>query len=278
METENGRGQEATATAGSAHIGIPRAVAGSLPAAAEGTEGENGQAHHGVGPACPGRIPEGEWPRTAGEPEVTYRPIPSLPNYFAGDDGSIWSLFDGKPRKRKLTPLWIAPRQCRLYVSFRIAGKPIPLLVHRLVLEAFVGPCPEGMEGCHNNGNGLDNRLENLRWDTHQANMDDRRTHATTASILTPETVLRIVELRKAGLTMARIATEVGTGERNVWGVLSGRTFSHVTGIPKRIDKSRRRTPNATPYALPQRPSGTSNPAPEPPESQQFRVPDGSRG
>lgn len=43
--------------------------------------------------------------------------------------------------------------------------------VHRLVLESFVGPCPEGMEACHNNGNGFDNRLENLRWDTHGANM-----------------------------------------------------------------------------------------------------------
>lgn len=43
--------------------------------------------------------------------------------------------------------------------------------VHRLVLESFVGPCPDGMEACHANGNGFDNRLENLRWDTHRANM-----------------------------------------------------------------------------------------------------------
>lgn len=51
--------------------------------------------------------------------------------------------------------------------------------VHRLVLEAFVGPCPDGMEGCHNNGIRDDARLVNLRWDTHSANEYDRRRHGT---------------------------------------------------------------------------------------------------
>lgn len=52
-------------------------------------------------------------------------------------------------------------------------------LVHKLVLEAFVGPRPPGLEACHNNGDGMDNRLSNLRWDTHQANMDDQLKHGT---------------------------------------------------------------------------------------------------
>lgn len=51
--------------------------------------------------------------------------------------------------------------------------------VHRLVLETFVGPCPEGMEACHNDGNRNNNSLENLRWDTHSANLMDRREHGT---------------------------------------------------------------------------------------------------
>lgn len=53
--------------------------------------------------------------------------------------------------------------------------------VHRLVLEAFVGPCPEGMEACHNDGNPANNRLENLRWDTSKGNAADRRLHGTDA-------------------------------------------------------------------------------------------------
>ena len=51
--------------------------------------------------------------------------------------------------------------------------------IHRLVLEAFVGPCPEGMECCHNDGNPANNRVENLRWDTHSSNILDKQGHGT---------------------------------------------------------------------------------------------------
>jgi hypothetical protein len=53
------------------------------------------------------------------------------------------------------------------------------VFVHTLVLLAFVGPRPAGMEACHNNGNCLDNRPSNLRWDTHLANNRDRLKHGT---------------------------------------------------------------------------------------------------
>lgn len=51
--------------------------------------------------------------------------------------------------------------------------------VHILVLTAFYGPCPEGMEGCHHDGDPLNNRLGNLRWDTHVGNVSDSIRHGT---------------------------------------------------------------------------------------------------
>jgi hypothetical protein len=51
--------------------------------------------------------------------------------------------------------------------------------VHRLVLAAFVGPCPEGMEGCHNDGDPTNSHLDNLRWDTHSGNVQDTIGHGT---------------------------------------------------------------------------------------------------
>lgn len=58
-------------------------------------------------------------------------------------------------------------------------GKPQTFRVHRLVLAAFVGPCPPGMEGCHDDGDPSNNQLTNLRWDTHSANIADQVTHGT---------------------------------------------------------------------------------------------------
>lgn len=46
--------------------------------------------------------------------------------------------------------------------------------VHSLVLDAFVGPRPEGMEVCHGPGGPGDNRLENLRWGTSSDNSLDQ--------------------------------------------------------------------------------------------------------
>lgn len=55
-------------------------------------------------------------------------------------------------------------------------------LVHRLVLEAFVGPCPDGMECCHKDLDRSNEALSNLRWDTRSANTLDAVNHKTNAN------------------------------------------------------------------------------------------------
>lgn len=69
-----------------------------------------------------------------------------------------------------------------LTVHISVDGKKMNRPVHHLVLFAFVGPRPNGMEACHNNGKSFDNRPENLRWDTHANNNADRKTHGTYAT------------------------------------------------------------------------------------------------
>jgi hypothetical protein len=49
--------------------------------------------------------------------------------------------------------------------------------IHRLVLIAFVGDCPEGQEGCHLDGNPANNHLSNLRWGTASDNTRDKIRH-----------------------------------------------------------------------------------------------------
>lgn len=53
--------------------------------------------------------------------------------------------------------------------------------VHQLVARAFINAHPDpGLEVCHNNGNKVDNRAENLRWDTRKANHADKIVHGTS--------------------------------------------------------------------------------------------------
>ena len=59
----------------------------------------------------------------------------------------------------------------------RPGAKPVTGRVHQMVMESFVGPPPEGMEVCHNNGDRYDNRLENLRYGTTSENTADQVKH-----------------------------------------------------------------------------------------------------
>ncbi len=60
-----------------------------------------------------------------------------------------------------------------LFVTLRGRKKA----VHRLVLSAFVGPCPDGMECCHDDGDPTNNAVSNLYWGTRSQNMRDRFRH-----------------------------------------------------------------------------------------------------
>ena len=67
-----------------------------------------------------------------------------------------------------------------LVVGLNRNNKQQLLLVHRLVLEAFVGPCPPGMEGRHYpKRDPTNNRIDNLSWSTREQNQQDRVKHGT---------------------------------------------------------------------------------------------------
>jgi len=53
-------------------------------------------------------------------------------------------------------------------------GKTKKFNVHRLVLETFVGSCPEGMECRHLDNDASNNKVSNLEWSTHYENMQDK--------------------------------------------------------------------------------------------------------
>lgn len=121
-----------------------------------------------------------------------------------------------------------------LLVLYR-GGKGRTFLLHRLVLEAFIGPCPKGAVCCHNNGNKFDNRLENLRWDTQASNESDKVIHGTRAigiavynAKFTDSNVRSIRRLRKAGWTLAKLSTRFGASQSTLCAMCLRKTYRHV--------------------------------------------------
>lgn len=66
-----------------------------------------------------------------------------------------------------------------LRVTLSKDNKTERFFVHHIVMLTFVGPTPEGKEIAHNDGNPLNNHLENLRYATHTENEADKKIHGT---------------------------------------------------------------------------------------------------
>ena len=91
-------------------------------------------------------------------------------DYMINCYGDVWSNISNKYLK-----LWMDDKGY-LKVKLR-GGKPRLVRIHSLVLRTFKGNRPKGLEGCHNDGEKLNNHISNLRWDTHKNNMQDATKH-----------------------------------------------------------------------------------------------------
>lgn len=130
-------------------------------------------------------------------------------------------------------------------VGFKKDGQWRTVFVHRLVLEAFVGPRPPGTVCCHADGDPTNNRLDNLRWDTQRANIHDAMAHGTfvnapgfTASQrgegnlqakLTEADVLDIRKRAAAGETRAATGRAYGLHPAYVTLIVKRRRWAHVS-------------------------------------------------
>lgn len=111
-------------------------------------------------------------------PSEVWKPVPIVPGYEISDQGRLRHY-------RFPTYLHTIRRRGRFRRNVRLVcadGKARTFPLSRLVLLAFKGPPPPDCEGCHNDGNPANNRLENLRWDTHRGNMQDTFRHGTDTS------------------------------------------------------------------------------------------------
>lgn len=92
-----------------------------------------------------------------------WKPIPNYEGiYEVSDAGQVKRIAGGSNNAKPGRILRPGPRAGYLYVQLCRHGHVNHQAIHRLVIEAFVGPISEGLQVNHKNGVRGDNRLENL--------------------------------------------------------------------------------------------------------------------
>lgn len=114
-------------------------------------------------------------------PGESWCPVSEFEHYFVSNYGRVCSVdrvvpYEGEIRKRdsvlrrgQLLKPGTLPSGHRYVVFYGGHHRQ----VHRLLLTAFVGPCPEGEEALHGDDNAGHNWLTNLRWGTRGDNIRD---------------------------------------------------------------------------------------------------------
>lgn len=104
-----------------------------------------------------------------------YIVIDRYPDYAINNQGDIKRITPARVTYvgRSLTHFKLARTGHHRVHLVGTDGKTHGELVHRLVLEAFVGPAPEGYQGLHWDDDVDNNCLTNLRWGTLSENQYD---------------------------------------------------------------------------------------------------------
>ncbi|WP_165614793.1 NUMOD4 motif-containing HNH endonuclease [Mycobacteroides chelonae] len=155
-----------------------------------------------------------------------WRPIEGFDGYEVSDQGRVRSSKHTCTRVRKPS------RSTNGYLRLSLSSNNIRkyVTVHRLVAEAFVPGKADGLIVCHNDGDKMNNRASNLRWDTPSSNnIDASRVNANPRQLLNEPLVKEIRELYETGLhTHRSLAAKFGVTHQAIRDLLIRKNYRWV--------------------------------------------------
>jgi len=181
------------------------------------------------------------------EYQEAWKPVPDYPGYEVSDHGRVRSYWVRKgspsgPKGGMTRRIGDVPHFLTRHIGSH--GYPMVQLandkglktrtVHSLVLEAFVGPCPDGMECLHENRVRADTRLTNIRWGTPVENTEDKRRHGTMnigsrngSAKMTEAQVADVLRMAKY-MKQAEIVRKTGVSSGMICLIVNRKIWKHV--------------------------------------------------
>lgn len=176
---------------------------------------------------------------------VEYREVPGYPGYMVGSDGTVWSKWrtclygriEKTYRQLKQSVKKNCGRKAYHYLNLTdVEGKVTTFRVHRLILLAFRGPCPDGWQARHLDGSPHNNALENLEWGTPEENRQDTHSHGTYRKGETHHyaklTEKQVREIRtcyaRGGVLLRDLAGKHQTTISQISNIINRRSWRHV--------------------------------------------------
>lgn len=158
---------------------------------------------------------------------VEWRPAPGFPGYEVSRDGQVRRSAPGRRTfvGRLLRTVVSGPG----YVMCNPVrdGRNVSTYVHRLVAAAFLGPCPDGHEVNHKDGDKTNPHADNLEYVTHRGNaLHAVRTGLIRSGADSPHAKLTADEVaalradREAGLSFSHLARKYGISIGHAHGIV----------------------------------------------------------
>lgn len=119
-------------------------------------------------------------------------------------------------------------------ILLRKDRKSRAFLIHRLVLTHFVGPCPPGHQGAHDDGIPSHNWLSNLAWKTPKSNHADKKRHGTSqhgercSKHRLTEGQVREILADNRRTPGSKLAKRYGVNHTAIYAILRGKTWGHL--------------------------------------------------